>query len=185
MLLRSASGKKSRWTFRGRSQSKVATADHISPDASHILKNSPYMHQNPYNPADVSASILGDMPAISRANRKSADRLSGRWDNALETMCDSHFEPSKRLSLRLDFESESKTTPLYPLLTSPDSRLQTPPSPGGYTLPPQSPKSRNSKASSGKRILRNIPTVHGGFWSMCMRSVPKIKFVKKFEESEV
>lgn len=134
---------------------------------------------------------------VPRIRRRSMERNSGRWDRstvgALEVMCDSLFETSKRLSLRLDFEPETRTTPVYPMFpvpASPESSRTNTPSITTYQTQSESPtsptsRSRDSKASSGKRILRNIPTVPGGFWNMCMRSVPKIKFVKKFEESDV
>jgi len=139
-----------------------------------------------YEQAEVSTSVLRNLP--SNKQRKPRDRLSGRWDRsatrlpALEALCDDMFSPSKRLSLRLDFEPEIQTTPVYPVpqreSTSRGSRE--PPSPSSTW----SPKSGRSKTSSGRRILRNIPTVGHGFWNLCMRSVPKIKFVKKFEETE-
>lgn len=199
MLLRSLSKGKGRWgswsswSLRGRSQPKETQHDEMPADSAAILKmhSSPYTN-HPYNQAEVSTSILRAMPAITKSRRKSAKRLSGGWDKsttgapALEAMCDSLFDPSKRLSLRLDFEPEVKTAPIYPMQPLPASpqasRQHTPPS-TAHQLPPQSPKSRHSKASSGKRILRNIPMVNGGFWNACVRSVPKIKFVKRFEET--
>lgn len=189
MLLRSLSKGKGRWSLRGRTRAKDTQHDEMPADAATMVKthNSPYMH-HPYNQTEISTSILRAMPAISKARRKSNERLSGRWeDSGLGAMCDNLFEPSKRLSLRLDFEHEIKTTPVYPMqpiASSPrDSHQQNSPT-TTFALPPQSPKSRHSKSSSGKRVLRNIPIVNGGFWNTCMRSVPKIKFVRKFEESD-
>ena len=154
------------------------------------IQNSP---MDPFQ-TEMAISIPTAVPPIPRTRRRSIEMLSGRWDRstvgALEVMCDSHFETSKRLSLRLDFEPETKTTPIYPMFpvpASPRASQTHTPSTTTYQTQPESPSSRSrySKASSGKRILRNIPTVPGGFWNMCMRSVPKIKFVKKFEESDV
>lgn len=153
--------------------------------------------QNSQSSMGPATSIPGAVLPVPRTRRRSMERHSGRWDRstvgALEVLCDNHFETSKRLSLRLDFEPETKTTPIYPMFPVPASpqtshththmHMHTPPD-TTYQSQPESP-SRYSKSSSGKRILRNIPTVPGGFWNMCMRSVPKIKFVKKFEESEV
>ncbi|RPB19875.1 hypothetical protein L211DRAFT_588121 [Terfezia boudieri ATCC MYA-4762] len=192
MLLRSMSkgkghwGSWSSWSLRGRSQPKEAEHDEMPSDSAAIIKmhNSPYMN-HPYNQAEVSTSILRVMPAITKTSRKAVKRHSGGCDKsitgapALEAMCDSLFEPSKRLSLRLDFEPEVKTAPTYPMQPLPASPLDSPQHIPPSTAPPQSPKSRHSKASSGKRILRNIPMINGGFW----RSVPKIKFVRKFEET--
>lgn len=181
-------GRWSSWSLRGRNQSKETQHDEMPADAGANIKthNIPYIN-HPYNQAEVSTSILRVMPPITKTHRKSGKRHSGGLDKstagapALEAMCDSLFEPSKRLSLRLDFEPEVKTAPIFPMPPLPSSpqtsRQPTPP------LPPQSPKSHHSKASSGKRVLRNIPMVNGGFWNACVRSVPKIKFVKKFEET--
>ncbi|KAF8469183.1 hypothetical protein BDZ91DRAFT_762123 [Kalaharituber pfeilii] len=135
-------------------------------------QNSPYMH--PYD-GHVSTSDHKHKQKINR--RKSKERVSGWWDSSAtrlpmwENLCDELLSPSKRLSLRLDFEPEVQAYPINPV------RPTT--SPG-----PDSSKSRKSKTSS-KRILKNIPTVNGGFWNLCIRSMPRIRFEKKFEETEV
>ena len=183
-----------RWTRTAGADPETVDSNNAHPS---ITPKEP--SSSPYNlpyQANLSSSVIrAALPALNRAARKSADRLSGRWDKsttrlpAWEAICDDLFAPAHKLELKLDFETEFKATPPYdqlPVATGRSSALALRGSGGLVAAAAAGAAGGGKKLRGGKRrrILRNIPTVKGGFWNLCFRRVPKIQFIRRFEDSE-